>query len=145
MLSIVIAGFSDEYGSWKTTWMSVASLRRRLREMLLIVSPRKVIAPPVTGARPRMARPMVVLPEPDSPTRLSVSPAARSKETPSDHAGLLTPPARKRDLEVLDLEDRVSARGAGVVGVGHDTSISSTRRDDCNSSRVYSCCGDSKI
>src|SRR5215218_5329129 len=50
---------------------------------LLMVSPRKLIDPSVTGARPRIARPIVVLPEPDSPTRLRVSPGARSKETPS--------------------------------------------------------------
>ena len=85
MLSTVIDGFSDEYGSWKTTWMSVASWRRFDREMLLIRSPRKRIVPSVTGARPRMARPMVVLPEPDSPTRLRVFPGRRSKDTLIDH------------------------------------------------------------
>jgi hypothetical protein len=83
MLSTVMAGLSEEYGSWKTTWMSRATLRRRAREMLLIGSPRKLMLPPVTGASPRIARPIVVFPDPDSPTRLSVSPAAISKETSS--------------------------------------------------------------
>src|SRR4051794_11159812 len=82
MLSTVIDGLSEEYGSWKTTWISVASLRRAARGMLLMVLPRKVTAPSVTGARPRTALPMVVFPDPDSPTRLNVSPACRSKETP---------------------------------------------------------------
>ena len=116
MVSIVIAGFSDEYGSWKTTWMSVASLRRRLREMLLIVSPRKVMAPPVTGARPRMARPMVVLPEPDSPTRLRVSPAARSKETPLITRVCL--PRRPGNVTSRSLTWRIGSALGGAAGRG---------------------------
>ena len=59
---------------------------------------------------------MVVLPEPDSPTRLKVSPAARSKETPWITRVVLTATARERDLEVFDLEDRVSARRSGGRG-----------------------------
>ena len=46
-------------------------------------TPSKVTVPPVTGTRPRMARPIVVLPEPDSPTTPTVSLGATRMETPS--------------------------------------------------------------
>ena len=45
--------------------------------------PPKVIVPEVTGARPSTARAMVDLPEPDSPTRPTVSPGATCSDTPS--------------------------------------------------------------
>ncbi len=38
--------------------------------------------PPVTGASPSTARPRVDFPEPDSPTRPTVSPGRMSMETP---------------------------------------------------------------
>src|SRR5689334_676189 len=45
--------------------------------------PSKITRPPVGGSRRRMQRPVVVLPQPDSPTRPSVSPRPISKLTPS--------------------------------------------------------------
>ena len=46
---------------------------------------------PGGSMRPRMERPVTLLPEPDSPTRPTTSPAARSKDTPST---AFTVPAR---------------------------------------------------
>ena len=46
-------------------------------------SPSKKVVPPVNGVRRRIVRPMVVLPQPDSPTRPSVSPWRTVKLTPS--------------------------------------------------------------
>ena len=76
---MVRAGLSEVYGSWKTTWMSLASARRSLAGQVGDVPPSKRIVPPVTGARPSTARPSVVLPEPDSPTSPTVSPARMSR------------------------------------------------------------------
>ena len=55
-----------------------------MREMIL---PSKVTAPPATrplpfGSRPRIDRPVTLLPEPDSPRSPSVSPSPISNETP---------------------------------------------------------------
>jgi hypothetical protein len=47
------------------------------------LSPSKWTVPRVAGMRRRMVRPTVVLPQPDSPTRPSVSPGAIWKLTPS--------------------------------------------------------------
>ena len=74
MSPISRAGFSEVYGSWNTTCRSRLRTRRSLRVAWLMSLPSKLIFPPVTGASPRMARPRVVLPEPDSPTRPRVSP-----------------------------------------------------------------------
>ena len=71
---MVMDGFSDVYGSWNTTWISWLSSLRCARVALEISWPRYRMLPPVTGARPSTARPRVVLPEPDSPTRPTVSP-----------------------------------------------------------------------
>src|SRR6266542_368470 len=81
MSSTVIDGLSELYGSWKTTWMSSLSRRRCLRGMPTSSAPSKRIEPEATSTRPRMARPMVVFPEPDSPTRPRVSCGRMSKET----------------------------------------------------------------
>ena len=57
------------------------------------------------------ARPVVLLPQPDSPTSPSVSPLRISKETPSTAFTVPTcgledaRPDREVDLEVLDLEE----------------------------------------
>jgi hypothetical protein len=80
MSSIDIAGFSDVYGSWNTAWTSTS--RRCARVSPTIERPSNSMDPPVTGASPRIARPSVVLPDPDSPTRPTVSPGAMSIDTP---------------------------------------------------------------
>ena len=75
-------GFNEVYGSWKITWRSRLSSRRRRGAARSMRSPSKVIVPAWTGTRPRTARPIVVLPDPDSPTRPKVSAGRMSKETP---------------------------------------------------------------
>ena len=62
-------------GSWKIIWMRRVTSRSRSRGILpLICRPSKITLPPAVGWMRMMARPMVVLPEPDSPTRPKVSP-----------------------------------------------------------------------
>ena len=112
----VMRGSSDAYGSWKT----ICSSRRRLR-----ISPWAdlgELGAPCTGSIPTSARSAaarsartVVLPEPDSPTRPSVSPASMANDTPDTACTsvLDRPQALQRlDGEVLDevgdLEDGFS-------------------------------------
>lgn len=83
MSAIDIDGFSDEYGSWKIACTSRARSRRSRRRRPPMSVPSSRMRPDVTGASPRTARPIVVLPEPDSPTRPSVSPGAMSRLTSS--------------------------------------------------------------
>ena len=78
--------------------------------------------PPVGRTRPSSARPSVVLPEPDSPTRPRTSPSCRSNETPS--TAFTAPPAAAREarLEALvqrevDLEVADLHQGLGGVAV----------------------------
>ena len=75
-------GFSELCGSWKTNW---TRLRRRANAPPapgpVSVSPNRRTVPEVAGIRPTSIRPVVDLPEPDSPTRPSVSPRAMSKST----------------------------------------------------------------
>ena len=64
---------------------------------LVMSRPLKMMRPEVASIRRSTARPVVVLPEPDSPTRPSVSPALTSKETLSSALiirGLLQNPDR---------------------------------------------------
>ncbi len=76
-------GSSDAYESWNMYWMSRRS-RRYSRPLDRARSlPPKRTAPLVGLSRPTSIRPIVVLPQPDSPTRPSVSPLRMSKDTPA--------------------------------------------------------------
>ena len=71
----VIRGFSDACGSWNTIWN-----RRRIRRMSSPASrnrstPSNTIEPESGSTMRSTHRAVVVLPQPDSPTRLNVSPA----------------------------------------------------------------------
>jgi hypothetical protein len=78
---MVKRGFRLAYGFWKTIWM-----RRRIswRSRSLARSrfwPSKMTSPPVGSCRRSSVRPIVVLPEPDSPTTPSVWPRRSVKLT----------------------------------------------------------------
>ena len=81
MLSpIGVRGSSDAYGSWK-----MICIRRRyglsLLPLIVVMSvPSNLIVPDVGSISRSSNRPTVVLPEPDSPTRPSVSPRRTSKD-----------------------------------------------------------------
>ena len=74
---------------WNTMLMSVQRLRRERASSSSAVrsSPSKVTEPlamrPFSGSSRRMASAVVVLPQPDSPTRPTASPASTSKLMPS--------------------------------------------------------------
>ena len=99
-----VRGSSDAYGSWK-----MICIRRRYGLRLLLLSrvmsvPSNTMVPDVGSISRSSRRPTVVLPDPDSPTRPSVSPRRTSNDTPD--TAWTTSTARFRnaaaDREVLD-------------------------------------------
>ncbi len=121
-----IFGFSEAYGSWNTICMSLRITRRSPAGIVVSSRPSNFTEPPVGFCSCKMARPVVVLPDPDSPTRPNVSPGATVKLTSvtawTKPIVLRTRPRADREvlLEVLHFEDRCAdepvARGHG----GHD-------------------------
>jgi hypothetical protein len=79
----VCRGFSDENGSWKMICTSRRNGRIWRRFRCVMSAPWKVILPSVGSSRRVTSRPVVDLPQPDSPTRPSVSPAISWKSIPS--------------------------------------------------------------
>src|SRR6185503_4467351 len=77
-------GFRLAYGSWKIIWK-----RRRIVSISALPwifarsTPSNTMEPALGAYRPQMSRATVDLPQPDSPTRESVSPRLMVKETPS--------------------------------------------------------------
>ena len=117
---MVRAGLSEEYGSWKTTRRSAADVFRCLSDIVVMSWPCSLTVPAVGGCRPRTALPIVDLPEPDSPTRPTVSPGAMSKLTPSMAGGACRAlrPRAVADDEVADLQGRGDDRGSARPGRG---------------------------
>src|SRR5438270_840453 len=83
MSPTVCRGSSDAYGSWKIIAMSRRSTRSRSPLLFVLSSPLNVTVPAVGSMGLTTVRPSVVLPDPDSPTSPSVSPALVSMSTPS--------------------------------------------------------------
>ena len=77
----VLRGSSDAKGSWKMYWTSRRSLLRSAAPISDRGRPRNEMRPEVASCNCWMVRPIVDLPEPDSPTSASVSPGWMSKET----------------------------------------------------------------
>ena len=99
-------GFSEEIGSWKIICTCVRSSRRlpRLR-LVSSVSPKRIF-PDVAFSTWTMARPVVDLPPPDSPTSPSVSPWRRAKVMPATACTVCVATA-ERDVQVLDGQQQV--------------------------------------
>src|ERR1041384_4080104 len=84
---IVSTGFNDVIGSWKIIAISLPRiLRSSLSRSVSRSRPPKSVVPPVTrparGRMPSSESAVTLLPQPDSPTMPSVSPAATSNEMP---------------------------------------------------------------
>ena len=75
----VIRGFRLAYGSWKIICIRRRILRSVSPSRRVMSSPSKVIEPAVGLYRRMIVRPVVDLPQPDSPTSPTVSPRRMSK------------------------------------------------------------------
>ena len=100
----VMRGLSEANGSWKMICMSRQSARNAAASSAVTLRPSNQTSPAVGSIRRRMQRPVVDLPQPDSPTRPSVSPGAMSKLTPSTACttSALRAEQAAADREVLD-------------------------------------------
>src|SRR5581483_5488694 len=76
-------GFRLAYGSWKTSCIRRRKRRSCSPPMFVMSSSSKTILPAARGTLRSTARPVVVLPDPDSPTSPSVSPRRIEKVTSS--------------------------------------------------------------
>src|SRR5258706_8066191 len=83
MLPTVIRGLSDAYGSWKIICMRRRILRICSPPSFVSSVPSNFTSPAVGLYSWRIARPVVDLPQPDSPTRPRVSPRSTKKSIPS--------------------------------------------------------------
>src|SRR5699024_217955 len=75
----VLRGFNDAYGSWKMICISFLILRISSLDMARTSWPSNSTLPPVGSSKRRIARPVVDLPQPDSPTTATVSPLSIEK------------------------------------------------------------------
>ena len=89
-------------------------------------TPSKTIRPALGSMSRRSSRPTVVLPQPDSPTRPSVSPRAIVRSTPIDRLHLgdgaleQSRPDREDLAQSLDPHERL---GVAARGRGHPASV----------------------
>src|SRR5436190_13014546 len=83
MFPTVIRGFSDAYGSWKLICIRRRILRICSPPSFVSSTPSNFTSPAVGLYSWRIARPVVDFPQPDSPTRPSVSPFSTKKSIPS--------------------------------------------------------------
>src|SRR6185295_10511945 len=74
-------GLSERYGSWNTIWTRRRRACSPLRESEAKSASPTTILPRVGSISRAMQRATVLLPEPDSPTRPTVSPLRTSKDT----------------------------------------------------------------
>ena len=79
----VIWGLRQASGSWNTIWMRRRARRSSAPFRLRRSRPSSRTDPPRTGARPIRARQRLLLPQPEAPTRPTVSPSWRLRLTPS--------------------------------------------------------------
>ena len=114
-------GSSDAYGSWKMICIrrrkGLSSRARELGDVRAVEDD----LPVVGSIRRRRSRPTVVLPQPDSPTRPTVSPRFSEKSTPST----------ARDLRYCAAQDAALDREA-LAQAAHSISgwLGSTDRRD---------------
>ena len=122
-------GLSDDPGSWNTKLTSRRTLRRSSLEIPTMFVPSTDAVPSTNGSSPTMARPIVVLPEPDSPTSPTTSPVLDGQRHAVDGAERRRPtPLGVLDGDVAEVDDElVGARRRrrlrfviGLELVGHD-------------------------
>ena len=126
----VMTGLSAVIGSWNTIDMRVArSSRSRSGRAFATSSPSSRMLPPVTGSAwgssPIIACAMTDLPEPDSPTRQTISPRSTLKDT------LCT--ARRRSLPAGRATDRPRTSSTVLIRAWPSSGLAcrAARRREC--------------
>ena len=79
----VMRGLSEANGSWNTSCMLRRMARRSPPPKPVTLWPSNTISPEVGSISRSTQRPVVDLPQPDSPTSPSVSPRSTANDTPS--------------------------------------------------------------
>ena len=90
-------GLSEAKGSWNTICISRRAWRSLPGPIAITSSPPRMTLPEVGSVRRKSERPVEDLPQPDSPTRLTVSATSTSKDT-SSTAWTLATTRRSRPL-----------------------------------------------
>src|SRR6266566_1962206 len=117
MSPTVIRGSKDAYGSWKIICIFCRIRRSRRPRNLVMSWPSKVILPAVTGSSAVIKRARVDFPQPDSPTRPSVSPRRISRSTPSTARTASPPrPETGKYLKALSTRSRTASGLTAVAG-----------------------------
>ena len=112
-------GFSEEIGSWKIICTCVRSVRRSPRlSDVSSVSPNTIL-PEVAFSTWTMARPVVDLPQPDSPTSPSVSPWRRLKVMPATACTVALPRPKETWRSSTESSGSVATAEGSTRGVGH--------------------------
>ena len=78
----VMRGLSEAYGSWNTICICWRKARMARLDRFSTSSPRNFTEPDVAGISRRIRRPVVDLPQPDSPTTPNVWPFSTDSDTP---------------------------------------------------------------
>ena len=113
-------GFSDEIGSWKIIWTFVRASRSSPELSRREISALEHERCPTSGFGICItARPVVLLPQPDSPTMPSVSPRRTSKLMPDTALTVTCAAGVELDDEVLDAQHVVDVAEVGLPGAGH--------------------------
>src|SRR5512137_693456 len=119
--STVRRGLSEPNGSWKTICMWRRRRRIRSGARARMFSPWNQTSPEVGSMRRKMLNPVVVLPQPDSPTSPRVSFSPRLKETSSTACttAALRPRNPRRTGKCLTRFRTASNSGMGRPPAGH--------------------------
>ncbi len=125
---IVCFGFSVSYGSWKISCTRRRYSRSALTPQSVETSlPPNTIRPPVWRVSFTTTRPVVVLPDPDSPTRPRISPLRIVRSMPSTAR---TTPTGLRDSSpprIGKWTSRFSRRSSSSAGSGSVTAAGRSR------------------
>ena len=124
----VMRGLSDAYGSWKMICMSRASARSSSLPARVTSLPSNQTSPEVGSIRRRMQRPVVLLPQPDSPTRPSVSPAVEVEAHAVDRVHAGRPRGRASPPVIGKCLTRSLTCSSGAVATSRRAHASASRR-----------------
>src|SRR3546814_13243305 len=121
MLSpMVIVGSREEYGSWNTICTRRRDGRNARSDIAVMSVPSSMIRPADAFSNLMIARAVVDLPDPDSPTIPTTSPGAMVMETSRTAWRWRARPSQAENLKVTD-RSSTSSQGGLFMGLIGDT------------------------